>query len=325
MIKYAFYQRGKETEGSSFDYKIPSHGSFIWIFLEDPSEKEIGKVAKDFKLNKKHFLNYKKETRSIRYSFAPLSLVILDYYMENKQLNFSHVLFILKENCLITVVPKKSAYHENLFFELTKNFKEKKRKEISHLLTQFLYEDAQENYDVLEDINDDLLEMEETIVCGKSFATKDIQKVFLLKRTLFKMSRRFWGAAKLVFTLRKGLTPVKFGRESSNMLDDIYDTYIHQIDILASEREMLSDTLAIYTTTVSNHLAEISNDLNQVMKALTSLTVIIMVPTLIAGIYGMNVINLPTAQKSYGFLLIIGGMASLMFVIYMFFKRKKWI
>jgi magnesium transporter len=84
----------------------------------------------------------------------------------------------------------------------------------------------------------------------------------------------------------------------------------------------------VYSNILGNMMSAfasiISNNLNHVVNRLTSVTIILMVPTLIAGIYGMN-IDLPLQHKSYAFLFVIlfSIFVTLTFIIY--FKRKKWI
>jgi Mg2+ and Co2+ transporter CorA len=75
------------------------------------------------------------------------------------------------------------------------------------------------------------------------------------------------------------------------LLDDIYDTFLHQIDLIETQKETVTDYLEIFTTMISNRLAATSNELNIVMKKMTALTIIIMIPTLIAGVYGTNFVK----------------------------------
>lgn len=66
----------------------------------------------------------------------------------------------------------------------------------------------------------------------------------------------------------------------------------------------------------------ISNNLNQVMKQLTSITIILMIPTLVASIYGMNVPNF-LEDKPYAFALVLSGSFLIsVFGVYIFRKRK---
>ncbi len=81
-------------------------------------------------------------------------------------------------------------------------------------------------------------------------------------------------------------------------------------DIINGTRELMSSVL--------------DNKLNNVMKYLTSITVVMAVPTVISGIYGMNVNEkgMPFANMPYGF-LIICGLTFLICVVALVILRKK--
>ena len=139
------------------------------------------------------------------------------------------------------------------------------------------------------------------------------------------MTRRFWASAKIIFAIKKGLTPLVLDKDSANRLDDIYHTFQHQLDIATSQKEMLSDVLDVYSAGISNRMAFISNSLNKTMKFLTALTLIIMIPTLLASIYGMNFKFIPLADGQYGFYIILGLMAISLLATLSYFWRKKWL
>ena len=68
----------------------------------------------------------------------------------------------------------------------------------------------------------------------------------------------------------------------------------------------------------------VSNNLNSVMKVLTSVTILLAIPTLVASLYGMNVI-LPGAGNALAFgaiMLVCGVLCALLFVI---FRRRNWL
>jgi magnesium transporter len=70
--------------------------------------------------------------------------------------------------------------------------------------------------------------------------------------------------------------------------------------------------------------SDISNNLNIVMKSLTIITIILMIPTLVASIYGMNVPNrLENSMNAFWF--ILGGSAILATVGVLLIRRKKWM
>ena len=70
--------------------------------------------------------------------------------------------------------------------------------------------------------------------------------------------------------------------------------------------------------------AVISNNLNVVMKRLTSISIILMLPTLIASFYGMN-LEVGTTIHNPNFYIVITCSIILSIVIWMFFKRKNWM
>jgi magnesium transporter len=68
-----------------------------------------------------------------------------------------------------------------------------------------------------------------------------------------------------------------------------------------------------------------SNQLNQVMKKMTSWGAILIVATLIAGIYGMNFRNMPELHWQYGYAMALGLMGITTFALWRYFKRKGWL
>ena len=103
------------------------------------------------------------------------------------------------------------------------------------------------------------------------------------------------------------------------------------------ERDLLDDALtesqqAIFTAEIFSQIlgsmgdafgSIISNNLNKVMKFLTAITIILMVPTVIAGLYGMNV-NLPWAEKSWAFAFVCGLTIFSCLITTIFFIYRKW-
>src|SRR5262249_34876622 len=83
---------------------------------------------------------------------------------------------------------------------------------------------------------------------------------------------------------------------------DIYDRVLRVGDLVESQRDLLTGLLEA-------NLAVTSNQLNQVMKKMTSWGAILIVATLIAGIYGMNFRHMPELRWQYGYAMALGLMA----------------
>ena len=328
MLKFLYNRRGKIEINEGLNYSLPKGNDFIWIFLVEPIEEELSKVTFDFELDKEIFQRYPKATHSERYGTKPFQFVFVDYFLELEKIDHTKILFILEKNFMIISIPKKYGYYEELFVNISDELKlvPKEKRTITYLLYLWLMEDTEENYDVLTKSEEMITAIEQQVLFPTTKNnTVNVEEIVKTKRLLFQMTRRFWASAKIIFAIKKGLTPLTIDTESMKLLDDIYDTFHHQLDIAAAQKDMATDTIEIYATMVSNQLAKINNNMSHVMKTLTAFTVIIMVPTLIAGIYGMNFEHIPLAKESWGFIVTIGGMGVLAGSIFYLFYHKEWI
>ncbi len=66
----------------------------------------------------------------------------------------------------------------------------------------------------------------------------------------------------------------------------------------------------------------ISNNLNIVMKLLTTITIVMSIPTMVSSFYGMNVRGLPFAEHPYGFWIVLGFAALISLIVALIFSKK---
>ena len=117
---------------------------------------------------------------------------------------------------------------------------------------------------------------------------------------------------------------MKLRRTNTLELNEDQDDFLEDIIVDNSQAlEMANIYTNILSSTMDTFASIISNNLNTVMRRLTTVTLILMVPTLIASLYGMNV-PLPMANNKLAFPMII--MVSLVFVglSSLYFKKQKW-
>lgn len=286
MIKTALCTKGKVEIKKGIAKAKNGKNTFVWVYASEPTQAELEEIEKQFSVKKEVFQRYSHETKSKKYSTNPLAFVMVDYYVEKERIESSRLLFVLKENALITIVPKKSGYYDYLFERVLEALRVRKEKAtITWLLYDFLEEDIEDNYEVLQKTEEMISKFEETVIDANiQSSAKDIVR---FKRELFKMMRRFWASAKIVFLMRKGLTPVKVDKEAMTLLDDVYDTLIHQLDIMSAQHEMLTDVLTIYSTKISNEISKRVRKLTYITLVLTGLTAVLSVPNTVATIFGI--------------------------------------
>ena len=98
---------------------------------------------------------------------------------------------------------------------------------------------------------------------------------------------------------------------------DLYDHLIRVLESVDLYRELLAAALDAQMTVTSNSLSA-------VMKRLTAITALLMVPTLIAGIYGMNFENMASLNWPLGAVLVMIAMGGLVAAIGVFFWVRRW-
>ncbi|MEM4637468.1 MAG: CorA family divalent cation transporter [Candidatus Woesearchaeota archaeon] len=336
MFKYLYTHNKKYYSGENASYvegikkiginpKKFSKKELLCFFIQNPGAEEFSQISKDFGIEEKYFQKVKTESRSVRYSFDPLIFCLTDYVTEYGKIQIAHLLMLIKDNVLLLVVLENYSYFKNLFDAVVEKAKKRKLYSETYILYEFLHHDTKENYDVIENIDDKLAYLEKKIIESNSDSKILLQEILSQKKYLIKLNKRLWATSKIIFTIKKDLTALKLSNEEKSLLEDIYDTLMHQIDLIETQKETVTDLLEIYTTTLNNRLAEISNNLNVVMKKMTALTIIIMVPTLVASIYGMNFENMPELKWPLGYAFAIGVMIFLGFSTYYVFHKRDWI
>jgi len=99
---------------------------------------------------------------------------------------------------------------------------------------------------------------------------------------------------------------------------DVTDHLLRTLEFLDNVRDLL-------TSALEAQLAQVSNRLNIVMKKLTAWAGIILIPTLVAGIYGMNFREMPELSWRLGYPLALGIMVASSAALYVVFRRKDWL
>ncbi|MBI5226482.1 magnesium/cobalt transporter CorA [Candidatus Micrarchaeota archaeon] len=140
---------------------------------------------------------------------------------------------------------------------------------------------------------------------------------------LFSLKRRLFNTRKAIVPLRDVLTTLSrhdstlISKKNAVYFRDVYDHMIRIIESLDNDREATSSAMEGYLTGVSNNL-------NIIMKKLTAITAIIMVPSLIAGIYGMNFANISDYALG-GAQVAFAIMALSVMGLGIYFKGRGWL
>ena len=157
-----------------------------------------------------------------------------------------------------------------------------------------------------------ILETEEAL--EKSIRNEDLLKLRNMQKSLVYFNTSIRGNESLLVRLR-----TRF--QNTGLVDrDLFE----DVDI---ELQQALNTVKVYSDilngTMEAFVSIISNNLNVIMKRMTSISIILMVPTFIASLYGMNV-HLPVAAMPWAFAFIVALCVTLSAGAFFLFKRIKW-
>lgn len=174
-------------------------------------------------------------------------------------------------------------------------------------------------FPVLDGIVEQVEELEQRLftMVHKGAKNDDLRTLFRIKRDLLRLRRVLGPGRDTILTLLRGDIPL-FDRKHAYYFQDVYDHIARLTDSLDVYQDMLTNALESY-------LSLVSNNMNEVMRRLTALTIMLMVPTLIAGVYGMNFAHMPELEWQYGYPLSIVLMGGSSGGVFWYFRRLQWI
>jgi magnesium transporter len=170
-------------------------------------------------------------------------------------------------------------------------------------------------FPVLDAISDRIDAIEDRILEGQADRAS-LAEILALKRRLLEL-RRVLAPMRDVANalLRRDLDIVE--NASAPYYQDLYDHLVRVLDQVDVYRDLLA-------TVLDARLTVASNSLNSIMKRLTAFTVVLMVPTLIAGIYGMNFERMPELDWPLGYPYALALMLFAIAVAVAWFRRRGW-
>lgn len=143
-----------------------------------------------------------------------------------------------------------------------------------------------------------------------------LERIFDLKRSLLVL-RRHLVPMREVTALLANRPSAYLRPETQIYLRDVYDHVVWQLESVETFREMVSGAL-------ETNLLVVSNRMNEVIKTLSVIATVVLPPTLLASIYGMNFDYLPGTSTALGFWVAIAVMAAVTGGFLFYVWRKRW-
>lgn len=170
-------------------------------------------------------------------------------------------------------------------------------------------------FDVLEKLGDRIEDLEDRILSAPDGA--HMKELHQLKRETLFLRKAVWPLREEISSLEKSDSTL-VGPSVKPFLRDLYDHTIEIIDMIETNRDIVSGMHDTF-------LSAISNRMNEIMKVLTIIGTIFIPLTFISGIYGMNFEYMPELKWPLGYFAVLGLMAVLVAGMLAAFRKRKWL
>jgi magnesium transporter len=307
----AFVLDGKKVSKTpSFKTSKP-----IWVDVTDPAKSDLEKLGQSFPIHHLTLEDCSKTGNRVKLEQFNEYIFIITYGLESGKkgpLAFQ-MNFVLGKNFLVTVHKEKIPSFDSLKSD-SKRLQGLLSKGPDFLMHHLMDMEVDFYFPVLDEIEDEIDELEEDVY--RNIDHKVLGRLFRLKRQLLTIRKRTGPQKEVVLMLTQKSFPF-ISEHASAYYRDIYDHIIRINESIDDYREILSNTLEV-------HLSLVSNRMNEVMKALTIVATIMLPLTVLTGIYGMN-LNIPESHFDAMYYIVLFIMAIIAVTMVLYFKRKRWI
>ncbi|CAM5629526.1 MULTISPECIES: magnesium/cobalt transporter CorA [Streptomyces] len=330
IVDCAIYREGHRTDGpedlSDALDEARSAGGFVWIGLHEPSEQEFELVTKEFGLHPLAVEDALKAHQRPKLEVYDDSLFVVlkpvVYEPDSDAVSTGEVMLFLGDAFVVTVrhgvgSPLK-AVRERL---------EREPKLLGKGPTAVLYAVADAVVDhyleVATELGTDLEELEAEVFSPDGGGSRGTaSRIYTFKRQVLEFRRATvplsMPMARLAGVGTSGGTVPFVNDRARPFFRDVNDHLVRVNESVEGLDRLVSDVL-------SAHLAQMSVRQNDDMRKISAWAAMAAVPTMIAGIYGMNFDHMPELHWVWSYPAVIVVMAVLEVLLYRTFKRRGWL
>lgn len=322
LINCVAYRAGKKLADISVeaisDY-LEQPDCFVWVALRDSTPEEISTMQEEFGLHElavedaRHGHQRPKIEEYGEMLFCAVHALHID---DKGHLEAGEVSIFVGKNFILSV-----RNHSSIGFLNVRTRCENEPHLLQHgsgfVLYALLDAVVDRYFDVVHRLEGELETVEERLFAGQRYARSNVEELYALKRRLLVVQHAAAPLLEAVSHLSGGRVPsVCMGMQ--DYFRDVYDHLERIVRSVESVRDMLATAIQLNLTLVSLEEAAVG-------KRLASYAALVAVPTMIAGIYGMNFRFMPELESPLGYPLTLAVMAVLDLVVWLRLRKAGWL
>ena len=320
LINCAVYRDGKkfaDISSGDIHHYLHEPGCFVWVALKDATDEELTQMQRQFGLHElavedaSHGHQRPKLDEYEDFLYAVVHTV--EY--SGGELNTGEVNIFVGANYVLSI---RNRTREGFADVRARCEREPHLLKLGAGFVFYALIDAivDRYFPVIEELEGDLESLERRIFEGAP-ARENIEQLYVLKQKLMELKHAAGPLQETVTKLHGGRVP-EVCASTQDYFRDVYDHLIRINQSIDSLREML-------TTAISVNLSLITLGENETTKRLAAYAALVAVPTMIAGVYGMNFEHMPELKWIWGYPFAVGLMVVLDAYLFVRFRRTGWL
>ncbi|MCA1688808.1 MAG: magnesium/cobalt transporter CorA [Actinobacteria bacterium] len=318
IVDSAIYVDGRRSAPSSLEEireTSRTRSGFAWVGLYEPTEEEFDSIAGEFGLHElaiKDAIKPHQRPKVERYGDTLFVVLKVARYLEEKEaVEFGEIHAFVGPDFVVTMrygeASKLGGVRRRMEGE-----PELLRKGPFAVLYTIMSRIVDDYGPVADGLENDIDEIEVEVFGGNPGVSR---RIYELSREVIQFHQATQPLARALESLTEGGL---HDAEIRGYLRDVRDRALRVTERVEGFRELLSNILTVNFTIVGMQQ-------NDQTKKISAWAAIVIVPTLIAGIYGMNFDYMPELHWRFGYPFAISLMALLAFLLYLRFKRSGWL
>ena len=318
-VAYAKGHRVSEVRVEDISEVLEQPGGFVWLGLYEPGPELLQTVQREFGLHElaiEDALLAHQRPKLERYGdslFMALRTAQMDRERHCAEFGETHIfvgaryIVSVRHGASLSYAPVRARCEANpRLLALGPGF-------VMYAIMDFIVD---QYFPVVDELETELERVEEAIF-GERMSRETTEEIYNLKRSLLELKRAVSPLVDICNRL------VRFDLElvPEDVRPYIRDVYDHSVRI----NESVDTLRELLTSALEANLSLIAVAQNESMKKLAAWAAIIAVPTMIAGIYGMNFEHMPELHWAFGYPVVMGGMITACLGLYLHFKRSGWL
>ncbi len=320
IVDCAVYEEGRRRTGDlpveAARAACDAEGGFVWIGLAEPDEAEFDAVRRTFELHELAVEDAIKahQRPKLEVYGGTLFAVLKTAHLEpGGTVGFGEIQLFIGDDFLITVRHGAGDLHDvRLGIENRPDLLRCGPGAAVHAIVDRVVDDYAP---VIESIDLQIREVEGEVFSNSR--SNPAERIYTLKREVLELHDAISPLQEPVEALGRGRHDL-IDREMHPYFRDIHDHLLRVVDQVEGFRELL-------TSVLTANLTQASVRQNEDVRRISAWAAIIAVPTMIAGIYGMNFENMPELGWTYGYPLVVGVIVVAAVALYVQFRRVGWL